>query len=73
MTSKKLGGLLIKIVLFMSYFSKKLTFVSLSHKDLEKNCSKKKNIKILSENICIQLKSIDIGYEVKLAFIKKLF
>ena len=37
MTSKNFGGLLMKLVLLISYyFSKKLTCVSLCHKDLQK-------------------------------------
>ena len=57
MISKKLGGLLMKLVLFISYyFSKKLTWVSLCHKDLGKHLLITINVKIFSEYICRQLK-----------------
>ena len=57
MTPTELGGLLMKLVLFISYyFSKKLTCVSLCHKHLKKHLLMKVNIKNFFEYICRQLK-----------------
>ena len=56
MTSKKLGGLLMKFVRFISYyFSKKLTCVSIGHKYLKRQ-SLIKILRFFSEYICRQLK-----------------
>ena len=51
MTSKNFGGLLMKLVLLISYyFSKKLTCVSLCHKDLQKKFPHESKYKEISLN-----------------------
>ena len=45
MTAKKRKGLLVAVILFMSYFSKKVTFVYLGYKDFLKKLLMKENNK----------------------------